>query len=109
MLHSCTSQSASFKNVKTSLTDGFGKESVIRTNKKWGFLARLTALDRLLIKVQQFAHIHFLQKGFKSEIKLNDASQPSYQGYELSLLHDGLELLAPLGARSHLSAEQIPR
>ncbi|TNN83201.1 hypothetical protein EYF80_006534 [Liparis tanakae] len=32
----------------------------------------------------------------------------SDQGHQLSLLHDGLELLAPLGARSHLSAEQIP-
>lgn len=33
----------------------------------------------------------------------------SYQRYQLSLLHDGLEMLAPLRARSHLSTEQIPR
>lgn len=64
-----------------------------------------TALDCSLTEV-----VHFLQKHFKSEVtKLNNAPRPSYQGYELSLLHDGLELLAPLGARSHLSAEQIPR
>lgn len=31
----------------------------------------------------------------------------SHQGDELSLLHDGLELLAPLGAGGHLSAEQV--
>lgn len=80
------------------------QSSVIRTNKKWEFLARLTALT-----YNNIAHTHFLQKRFKSEIKLNNVSRPSYQGYELSLLHDGLELLAPLGARSHLSAEQIPR
>lgn len=31
----------------------------------------------------------------------------SHQGDQLSLLHDGLELLAPLGAGRHLGAEQV--
>ena len=33
---------------------------------------------------------------------------PTDQGHQVSLLHDGVKSLAPLGARLHLLPEQVP-
>lgn len=54
-------------------------------------------------------HLGLLDKDSKAEFFLGELNVCSpHQWHKLSLLHDGLKLLAPLRARGHLSAEQVP-